>query len=193
VFGQTFMIEKPALGPAAILGIAAAHFGSPPDGYTMAFPRPFGHLLPSTSFSTPRCHTIRSATSSRAEPDLGIAERLLRLPPNIVRQDGGGIHHVGEAERQNQFRQSLASAPSAASVGCGLFVQRTGLDAVHVPFRGAAQTIPAILSGDVNFAIDNLASYVPFFQSGKMRALALTSAQRWPTMPDVPTMARKRA
>ena len=44
------------------------------------------------------------------------------------------------------------------------------------PFRGAAQTIPAMLAGDVNFAIDNLASYVPVIQSGKMRALAVTSA-----------------
>src|SRR5664279_6366423 len=70
-----------------------------------------------------------------------------------------------------------------------LFAKRTGLDAVHVPFRGAAQTIPAMLSGDVNFALDNLASYVSIIQSGKMRALAVTSAQRWPTMPDVPTMA----
>ena len=70
-----------------------------------------------------------------------------------------------------------------------LFAQRTGLDAVHVPFRGAAQTIPAMLSGDVNFALDNLASYVSLIQSGKMRALAVTSAQRWPTLPDVPTMA----
>ncbi len=69
-----------------------------------------------------------------------------------------------------------------------MFAQRTGLDAVHVPFRGAAQTIPAMLSGDVNFAIDNLASYISTIESGKMRALAVTSAQRWPTLPDVPTM-----
>ena len=69
-----------------------------------------------------------------------------------------------------------------------MFVKRTGLDAVHVPFRGAAQTIPAMLAGDVNFAIDNLASYLPVINSGKMRALAVTAAQRWPTMPDVPTM-----
>jgi tripartite-type tricarboxylate transporter receptor subunit TctC len=60
---------------------------------------------------------------------------------------------------------------------------------VHVPFRGAAQTIPAMLAGDVNFAIDNLTSYVPAISSGKMRALAITAAQRWPTMMDVPTMA----
>jgi tripartite-type tricarboxylate transporter receptor subunit TctC len=70
-----------------------------------------------------------------------------------------------------------------------MFVSRLGLDAVHVPFRGAAQTIPAMLSGDVNFALDNLASYVPVIQEGRMRALAVTSAERWPTLPDVPTMA----
>jgi tripartite-type tricarboxylate transporter receptor subunit TctC len=69
-----------------------------------------------------------------------------------------------------------------------LFAKRAGLDAVHVPFRGAAQTIPAMLSGNVDYAIDNLASYTGQIQSGKMRALAVTSAQRWPTLPEVPTM-----
>ncbi len=46
-----------------------------------------------------------------------------------------------------------------------------------------------MLSGDVTFAIDNLASYVGTIQSGQMRALAVTSSTRWPTLPDVPTMA----
>jgi tripartite-type tricarboxylate transporter receptor subunit TctC len=70
-----------------------------------------------------------------------------------------------------------------------IFRSRLKLDATHVPFRGAAQTIPAMLSGDVTFAIDNLASYVPVIQEGRMRALAVTGANRWPTLPDVPTMA----
>src|SRR6185503_989291 len=69
-----------------------------------------------------------------------------------------------------------------------LFAARTGVNAVHVPFRGAAQTIPAMLAGDVNFAVDNLASYIPQIESGAMRALAVTSSQRWPTLPNVPTM-----
>lgn len=73
---------------------------------------------------------------------------------------------------------------------CGaMFAGRAGLDATHVPFRGAAQTIPALLSGDVTFALDNLASYVPAIRDGRMRALAVTSAERWPTLPEVPTMA----
>lgn len=70
-----------------------------------------------------------------------------------------------------------------------LFTSRLNLNAEHVPFRGAAQTIPAILAGDVTVAIDNLTSYVPFIQSGRIRALAVTSAERWPTMQDIPTMA----
>ncbi|MFH5924098.1 Bug family tripartite tricarboxylate transporter substrate binding protein [Roseomonas xinghualingensis] len=70
-----------------------------------------------------------------------------------------------------------------------LFNSRVGLNADHVPFRGAAQTIPAMLSGDVTFALDNLSSYVPVVQEGRMRALAVTSPERVPSLPDVPTMA----
>ena len=69
-----------------------------------------------------------------------------------------------------------------------LFAARTGVQAVHVPFKGASETIPAMLAGDVNFAVDNLASYVSQIESGNMRALAVTSASRWPTLPNVPTM-----
>ena len=70
-----------------------------------------------------------------------------------------------------------------------LFRVRTGLPALHIPFRGAAQSMPALVAGDTDFAIDNVASYLPLIKSGKVRALAVTSAERWPTLPEVPTMA----
>jgi tripartite-type tricarboxylate transporter receptor subunit TctC len=66
---------------------------------------------------------------------------------------------------------------------------RAGFEAQHVSFRGAAQTIPALLSGDIQYAVDNLASYVGVIQEGRMRALAVALPQRWPALPDVPTMA----
>jgi tripartite-type tricarboxylate transporter receptor subunit TctC len=69
-----------------------------------------------------------------------------------------------------------------------LFGTRNDLKFTHVPFRGAAATIPAMLKGDVQFAIDNLASYTSIIESGQMRALAVTSPTRWPTLPNVPTM-----
>jgi tripartite-type tricarboxylate transporter receptor subunit TctC len=74
-------------------------------------------------------------------------------------------------------------------LSAALFALRAGINATHVPFRGAAQTIPAMLAGDVTYALDNLASYVSMIESGQMRALAVTSSRRWPTLPDVPTMA----
>ena len=70
-----------------------------------------------------------------------------------------------------------------------LFAVREGFKGTHLPFRGAAQTLPAMLGGDVHLAIDNLASYVGAIEGGDLRALAVTSPTRWPTLPDVPTMA----
>ncbi len=70
-----------------------------------------------------------------------------------------------------------------------LFRHRTNIQALHVPFRGAAQSMPALVAGDTDFAIDNIASYTPLIKSGKVRALAVTCAERWPTFTEVPTMA----
>ena len=70
-----------------------------------------------------------------------------------------------------------------------LFRSRTGIQALHVPYRGAAQSMPALMAGDTDFAIDNIASYMPLIRAGKVRALAVTSAAHWPTLPEIPTMA----
>ncbi|MFN0159652.1 MAG: Bug family tripartite tricarboxylate transporter substrate binding protein, partial [Burkholderiales bacterium] len=70
-----------------------------------------------------------------------------------------------------------------------LFRLRTGAQATHVPARGAPQTIPMILSGDLTFAIDNIASYTAYLANGQVRPLATTCPERWPTFPNVPTMA----
>lgn len=69
-----------------------------------------------------------------------------------------------------------------------MFRVSTGIKALHIPFRGAAQSIPALISGETDFGIDNLASYLPQIRAGKVKALAVTSATRWPTLPEVPTM-----
>jgi len=78
---------------------------------------------------------------------------------------------------------------TTAHLSGALYTQRQKLSAEHVPFRGAAQIIPAMLSGDLTCAIDNLASYIPLIQEGRMRAFAVTDATRWPSLPDIPTMA----
>lgn len=90
----------------------------------------------------------------------------------------------------NGYTYGSPGVGSTPHLSGALFAARLGLNATHVPFRGAAQTIPTMLSGDVRFALDNLASYIPVIQDGRMRALAVTSAERWPTLPEVPTMGQ---
>src|SRR5262249_26713017 len=93
------------------------------------------------------------------------------------------------AKTRPQVTYASPGIGTSPHLSAALFTTRPGIKAVHVPFRGAAQSIPAMLAGDVTFAIDNLASYMSVIEGGHMRALAITSAERWPTLPNVPTMA----
>jgi tripartite-type tricarboxylate transporter receptor subunit TctC len=159
--------------------------------------------------SAPDGHTIGAATVGHfsinqflianmpynAERDL-VAPSLTYELPNVAVVTA---QHV-PSKTLSEFIAWANARPGGISIGSPgpgttphlsgvLFAARTNINAVHVPFRGAAQTIPAMLSGDVTFAVDNLASYISQIESGTMRALAVTSAERWPTLPDVPTMA----
>ena len=69
------------------------------------------------------------------------------------------------------------------------FKLRTGIDMVHVPYRGTAPLIPDFLSGQVGSVIDNTPLYMPHVREGKLRLLAVTTPQRWASTPETPTVA----
>ncbi|HXZ21426.1 MAG TPA: tripartite tricarboxylate transporter substrate binding protein [Pseudolabrys sp.] len=182
IFGQSFVVENRA-GAGGNIGIAAVT-ASPPDGHTIGSAT-IGHFAIN--------QFLYSKMPFDAERDM-IPVSLTWELPNVfvVPTDHVPAKTLAEflawAKQRGQISFGSPGAGTTPHLSGVLFVKHTGIDAVHVPFRGAAQTIPAMLAGDVSFAIDNLASYVPVIQSGKMRALAVTSAQRWPTLQDVPTM-----
>lgn len=73
---------------------------------------------------------------------------------------------------------------------CGEFLKsRAGVNLTHIPYRGTSQVIPDILGGRVDVAVDNLPGYLPHLKEGRMRCLAVTSGQRWFSLPEVPTVA----
>lgn len=183
-FGQPFLIDNRA-GAGGNIGIDAVA-KSPADGYTIGSAT-IGH------FSINQY--LYSKMTWDADKDLQAVSMTWELPNvAVVPAD-----HV-PAKNLQEFITWAKARPTGISYGSPgigttphlsgvLFCQRAGVKGEHVPFRGAAQTIPAMLAGDVHLAVDNLASYIPFIQSGKLRALAVTSAERWTTMKDIPTMA----
>jgi tripartite-type tricarboxylate transporter receptor subunit TctC len=70
-----------------------------------------------------------------------------------------------------------------------LFCRRAGIQGVHVPFRGGSEALTSLLRGDLAFAVDNVPTALSSIRSGALRPLAVTSAERWPDLPEVPTMA----
>ena len=182
MFHQPFVIENRA-GAGGNIGVQAVTT-SPPDGYTIGAAT-IGHFAIN--------QFLYKDMPYNPERDM-IPFSMSWEQPNVfvVASDYCPAKTLAEfvdwAKKKGKVSFGSPGVGTSPHLSGVLFASRNKLDAVHVPFRGAAQTIPAMLSGNVDFAIDNLASYIGQIQSGKMRALAVTSSTRWPTLPDVPTM-----
>jgi tripartite-type tricarboxylate transporter receptor subunit TctC len=74
-------------------------------------------------------------------------------------------------------------------LGAELLKTMTGIEIVHVPYKGAAFLVPALLAGDVTFSIASMNTLLPHYKSGRLRPIAVASGARVAALPDVPTMA----
>lgn len=95
-----------------------------------------------------------------------------------------------EALKKEPKRYSIGSTGIGQSphMSAEIFKQRAGVEAVIIPYKGAGPAVADLLGGQFTFMIDNLPSSMPHIRTGKLRALAVTSAHRVPQLPDVPTM-----
>jgi tripartite-type tricarboxylate transporter receptor subunit TctC len=181
--GQSFVVENRS-GAGGNIGIATVA-SSPPDGTTIG-------AATVGQFSINQY--LYAHMPYDADRDI-IPVTLTWEYPNVfvVASDYVPAKTLAEfiawAKAREKITYGSPGVGTTPHLSAALFATRTGINAAHVPFRGAAQTIPAMLAGDVTFALDNLASYTAMIESGKMRALAVTTAERWPTLPNVPTMA----
>ena len=92
---------------------------------------------------------------------------------------------------KKEGKMTFASSGSGTSIHVSgeLFKTMTGIDMVHVPYKGRATAIPDVLGGRVTMMFDNMPSSLALVREGKLRALGVTSAQRSPAAPEIPTIA----
>lgn len=78
---------------------------------------------------------------------------------------------------------------SAGHLGMEMLKRHTGMVITHVPYKGMAPALTDVLAGQVHLAVPTISSALPLVKGGRLRALAVTSAKRWPSLPDVPTIS----
>lgn len=156
---------------------------------------PDGHTFLMTTAGT---HGINPSLYKRLGYDAVkdfAAVSLVALVPNVfvvnnslpVKDVKAMIAHA----KANPGKLSYGSpgAGSTAHLSMELFKTMTGTNLVHVPYKGSAGVLTDVMGGQIATTMDNMPPYLPQIKAGKIRALAVTAAERSPALPDVPTVA----
>lgn len=180
--GQQVIVENRA-GAAGIIG-AQTLARARPDGYTLLM----GNIGPNA------INYALYKTLPYKPADFAPVTRVISVPNVLVVNQASPARSVADLlalAKKDPGQVSFGSSGSGQSphLSAELFKQRAGIGGTHVPYKGAGPAVAALLGQQFTFMIDNLPSSMPYIQSGKLRALAVTSDRRLAELPDVPTMA----
>jgi tripartite-type tricarboxylate transporter receptor subunit TctC len=155
-----------------------------PDGYTLLFAGPTVTI--SASLYKKLSHVLDQLTP------VGIVMRVPNIMVITPSLPVAIVKDLIDYAKANPGQLSMASSGVGASphLSGEYFKYLTKIDMVHVPYRGSSGAYPDLMSGKVHVLFDNLGGPVlEMVRAGKLRALGVTSAQRWPLLPDMPAIA----
>ncbi|MEG1770885.1 MAG: tripartite tricarboxylate transporter substrate binding protein [Comamonas sp.] len=181
--GQPFVIENKA-GAGGNIG-ADAVAKSPADGYTLMI----------TSIGMATNGALYNKLSYDPIKDFAPVS-LLAVVPNILvagpkQSDVKSVKDLIAKAKQQPDKLTYASAGNGTSIHLAgaSFTSLTGVKMLHVPYRGSGPAVTDLLGGQVDFMFDSITSARPHIEAGKLRAIAITTKTRSPSLPDVPTVA----
>ena len=190
-----FVADKltPALGHQVVVENRAGAAGnvgmefvakSPPDGYTIVMSTA-AQFINETLYTKLSFSLVKDFT----------AVALIAHVPNVME-----VHPSVPAKTVKEFIALARSRPGQlnyASSGSGtsihmsaeLFKMMTGVSLLHVPYKGSAPALLDLMTGQVQVMFDNLPSSMPYLKQDRLRAIAVTTAKRYPGLPELPTIA----
>src|SRR5262249_14717998 len=179
--GQQIVIENRA-GAASNIA-AEAVIKSPPDGYTLFMVGP-NNAINASLYDKLNFDFVRDFA-----PVAGVMRvpNVMEVHPSVPAKTVPEF--IGYA-KANPDKINMVSGGSGTSVHVSgeLFKMMTGISMVHVPYRGAGPALIDLLAGQGQVMFDNLPSSIGHIKAGKLRALAVTTAERSEALPEVPTM-----
>jgi tripartite-type tricarboxylate transporter receptor subunit TctC len=180
--GQQFIVEnRPGAGNnLATEAVAKA----PPDGYTIILVNP-ANAINASLYKNLNFNFLR---------DIAPVGGFIRVPNVMEVHPSVPAKNVAEFiayVKANPDKMNVASSGNGTSIHLSgeLFKMMTGTKMTHVPYKGSAPMLTDLLGGQVQVTFDNLPSSIGHIKAGKLRALAVTTAQRSEELPDVPTVA----
>ncbi len=182
-WGQSVVVDnRPGAGGNIGADLVAK---AAPDGYTVLMGALSTHAVNPSLYARMPYDAVRDFAPITL---VAVTPNVLVVNPSLP------VHSVKELIAYAKAHPSALSFGSGSNGSAGhlageLFKVDTGVDIVHVPYKGAAPAMQALLAGDTQLMFDNLASAMTQVKAGKLRALAVTTAQRSKLAPELPTMA----
>ena len=183
VLGQPIIVENKAGGS----GIPAAESvaRAKPDGYTF-FMGTIGTLSVNPSlFPKLSYDPLKDLTPVTL---VAVAPVMLVINPKVPAKNLQERIALAKA-KPGTLNYSTSGNGASPHLAGELFKSLAGLDIVHIPYTGGGPSLAAVMSGDVQMMFDNVYTAMPAVKDGRLRAIAVTSAKRSPSFPDLPTMA----
>jgi tripartite-type tricarboxylate transporter receptor subunit TctC len=163
---------------------AEAAINAAPDGYTLYLANS-ANAINATLYQKLKFNFIRDIT-----PVAGIIRfpNVMEINPSVPAKSLPDFIAYAKA---NPGKINFASSGNGSTIHMSgeLFKMMTGVNMVHVPYRGAGPALTDLLSGQMQVMFDNMPSSIEFIREGKLRPLAVTTATRWEGLPDLPSVA----
>ncbi|MDO8772180.1 MAG: tripartite tricarboxylate transporter substrate binding protein [Burkholderiaceae bacterium] len=179
--GKTVIVEN-LPGATGTIGTAAVARAKP-DGYTLLM----GSV--GTIVTNHFAYEKLPFTMNSIAPVINLAEtpNVLMVRPDL------GVNSPAELvalmkSKPGQLQHGSSGIASSSHVSCELFKLHSGVSAVHIPYKGGTPMLTDLVGGTIDFSIDQISSALKLIQAGRIKALAVTSRQRSPQLPDVPTL-----
>ena len=181
--GQQLIIDtRPGAGTTIGTALAAR---AAPDGYTIVMSSVATHAMAPQLYATPGYDPLKDFS----------AVTLLATTPMLLAVSAGlpykSLQDVIAAGKASPGKLSYASGGNGTPphLSAAIFTEKTGIQMVHVPYKGSGPALVDVMSGQIAMIIDTAASVTPHIRNGKLRGIAITGKRRWPDLPEVPTFA----